>query len=225
MQLQDKKPSRPNPPGRPPPGKALTPAAVAEAAERLIDSEGLEAFSMRRLGQALGVEAMALYNHFEDKEAILDAVASLALARVPAPPAKGSWRSRLKGLALGVRGMACEHPRLFRLAMTRRTPPTAALPQTESVLTALAEAGLNPEEQATAFQTLFLYVRAFCLWEIEELDRERERERFHLPEIAGDYPRTAAARQYVLAPGPERLFEQGLEMLLRGLSRRKGRRR
>lgn len=80
-----KAPRSPNRPGRPAPGKTLTPQLVAEAALRLIDTEGLAEFAMRRLGQNLGVEAMALYNHFTDKDAILDAVASLALSRVAVP--------------------------------------------------------------------------------------------------------------------------------------------
>lgn len=220
MQPDHKKTNRP---GRPAPGKALTPAAVAEAAMRLIDSEGMAEFSMRRLGQSLGVEAMALYNHFEDKEAILDAVASLVLDRVPLAPVKGSWRSRIKALCFGIRGLARRHPNLFRLAMTRRAPPATGLPLTESVLTAFADAGLAPEAQAIAYHTCFLYVRGFCLWEIEEFGPAREREPAVTPVIAGKYPHTAAAIKWIVGPNLDIEFEAGLDTILRGVSVRSGR--
>ena len=112
-----------NRPGRPPAGKSLTPQAIAEAAARLIDAEGIEDLSMRRLGQELGVEAMALYNHFEDKEAILDAVAALTLTRLPVPQSRGAWRNRIKSLCRAVRDLSHQHPNLFRLAFTRRVTP------------------------------------------------------------------------------------------------------
>jgi AcrR family transcriptional regulator len=185
---------------------------VAEAALQLVLVEGEGALTMRRLGEVLGVKAMALYNHFPDKEAILDAVASLALARLPAPSAKGPWRSRIKALCHGIRSMALEHPNLFRVAMTRPTPPGSAMPQIESALLALADAGLAPASQAVAYHTLRLYVRAYCLWEIEELNRGGD-----LARVTTLNPHTAAAMRLIFRPDPDRHFEAGLDLILRGL--------
>jgi AcrR family transcriptional regulator len=212
-----------NRPGRPPAGKTLTPHAVAEAAARLVDAEGVGDFSMRRLGQSLGVEAMALYNHFEDKEAIIDAVAALTLTRIPVPPARGTWRNRIKGVCRAVRDLAHRHPNLFRVAFSRRFLPTAALPVVEGMLGAFADAGLSPEAQASAYHACHLYVRGFCLWELETFRRLPEGQLPQVPSINGDYPHAAAAKQWIFAPDLDREFEAGLNMILRGVSARNGR--
>ncbi len=204
-------------PGRPAAGKELTPQEVAEAAFQLILAEGEEALTMRRLGEVLGVKAMALYNHFPDKEAILDAVANLALARVPLPSAKGSWKSRIKALCHGIRGMALQYPNVFRVAMNRRVPPASALPQIEWALTAFAEAGLAPGAQAVAYHTMRLYVRAYCLWEIEECGANAPGNPGELGRLIAQHPRTAAAESLIFTPDRDRQFEAGLELILRGL--------
>ena len=206
-----------NPPGRPAVGKTLNPQTVAEAALRLIETECLDKFSMRRLGQILGVEAMALYNHFQDKDDMLDAVASLALMRIELPPPRGPWRARVKQVSLSVRRLALEHPNLFRLAMSRPTPPSAAFPLLEGALTAYADAGLSPAAQVSAYHTIFLYIRGFCLWEIDEVGRSRHLEAAANPGVALEYPRVAAALPRIFAPDLDRQFEEGLDIILRGL--------
>jgi len=159
---------------------------------------------------------MALYNHFRDKDAILDAVAGLALSRLPAPPTKGPWKSRIKAIGHGFRNLALQYPTLFRVAMSRPVPPEGALPQIEATLSAFEDAGLSPAAQAVAYHTLRLYVRAHCLWEIEELratngaPAEFSRER-------ASHPHTAAAANLIFAPDPDRQFEAGLDLILRGL--------
>lgn len=204
-------------PGRPAAGESLTPHEVAEAAFDLIVSEGEQALTMRRLGEVLGVKAMALYNHFQDKDAILDAVANLALARVPLPPAKGAWKSRIKALCHGIRSMAKQYPSIFRVAMNRRVPPDAALPQIEWALSAFAEAGLSTAAQAVAYHTMRLYVRAYCLWEIEEFRADRAGEPADRLRTTAQYPRTVAAASLIFTPDPDRQFEAGLDLILRGL--------
>lgn len=204
-------------PGRPAAGQELTPQEVAEAAFDLIVAEGEEALTMRRLGDALGVKAMALYNHFPDKEAILDAVADLALSRVPLPPAKGPWKSRIKALCHAIRRMALLHPNVFPVAMGRQVPPTSALPQIEWALSALAEAGLTPAAQAVAYHTLRLYVRAYCLWEIEELRVNGVGDTAAIERMAAGFHHTAAAATFLFAPNADRQFEAGLDLILRGL--------
>ena len=66
-------------------GEPLTRQRVLEAALHLIDQEGLEGFSMRKLGASLGVEAMSLYNHVESKRAVFDGVIELLIVQAPLP--------------------------------------------------------------------------------------------------------------------------------------------
>lgn len=204
-------------PGRPAAGQTLTPRDVTEAAAHLINTEGEGALTMRRLGEVLGVKAMALYNHFPDKEAILDSVASLAFAGLPVPPLKGHWKSRINALCFGLRDMARRRPHLFRVAMTRRIPPDKALPHIAAALSAFADAGLPPAAQAYAYHTLRLFVRAHCLWEIDELGPSTTHDPA-APTVAAAFDAgTGAAARHLIAPDPDRLFEAGLDLILKGL--------
>lgn len=209
-------------PGRPAAGESLTPQEVAQAAFDLLVKEGEHALTMRRLGEVLGVKAMALYNHFSDKDAILDAVASLALSRVPLPASKGPWKSRIRALCQGIRGMARQYPNVFRVAMFRPSPPAAALPEIEFALSAFADAGLAPTAQAVAYHTIRVWLRAFCLWEIEELRTPRAA-MVDVAQMATTFPHTAAAVNSLFSPDPDRMFDAGLDLLLRGIQNGKDR--
>jgi AcrR family transcriptional regulator len=210
-------------PGRPVAGESLTPQEVAEAALALIHAEGEGALTMRRLGEVLGVKAMALYNHFPDKEAILDAVASLVFGSMPVPPDKGHWKTRIKEMCFGIRGSALQQPNVFRVAMTRRIPPEKALPHIVATLLAFADTGLTPAAQVIAYQTVRLYVRAHCLWEIEELGARRAGDSAGFARAATDCSRAAAALSLIYTPDPDRQFEAGLDLILRGLQATKAR--
>ena len=71
--------------------RPLSRRRVLEAAVRFADREGLEALSMRRLGAELGVEAMSLYNHVPNKDALLDGMVEVLLGELEVPPEKGDW--------------------------------------------------------------------------------------------------------------------------------------
>ena len=124
---------------------------IALAALDLIDEEGLEALSMRKLGARLGVEAMALYHHFPDKAHLLDVVAELLLKDVKAP-ASGDWRKRLAIAARRYRQVAVDHPNAFALLTTRRTAGPNAHAAFEGILAVLMDAGFKGSKLAKAFR-------------------------------------------------------------------------
>ncbi len=84
----------------------LTRERIESEALALIEREGMEAFSMRRLGQALGCEAMSLYNHFPSKAHVLDALVDRVLAGIPIPDRHLAAGLRLRQLARHWRAMA-----------------------------------------------------------------------------------------------------------------------
>lgn len=208
---------RKNKRGRPAAGQSISPQQIIEAALRIIEVEGIDQLSMRRLGQELGVQAMALYNHYNGKEAILDAVAGHILSEIPLPPKGGSWKSRIKTLCCGIRSAAQKNPNLFRVAMTRPLPPALSLPLIDAALSALAGAGLSLKEQAGAYHTLRLYVRAFCLWEIEEYINKPDT--FDLASMMRNYPDAAEVVKLNFSADADNQFEQGINLILRGLSK------
>jgi AcrR family transcriptional regulator len=92
---------------------------VLEAALALVDREGGEAVSMRRLAEALGVEAMSLYHHVENKAAVLDGIFERVLAELPpAPPAKG-FRSAMAERGRALRAVLRRHPNALAIFATR----------------------------------------------------------------------------------------------------------
>lgn len=138
----------------------LTPSSIAVAALHLGDREGPDAMSMRRIAGELGCDPMALYRHFADRTALLDAVADLALAEVPALDPALPWDERLRQVADDIRAAALAHPGIAGHVAAR--PPLGANGQRVAVgvFAALAEAGLAPGEAIRAAQALVATIAA-----------------------------------------------------------------
>ena len=103
----------------------LTRETIFRAALAIVDAEGADALSMRRLAQSLGVEAMSLYHHVSNKQALLDGVVELSLrpeAPVP-PPAGASWEDTVVAAVSGFRHALVAHPNVLPLVIAH--PPTA----------------------------------------------------------------------------------------------------
>src|SRR6516162_5199250 len=95
---------------------ALSRARICREALALVDEEGLEALSMRRLGARLGIEAMSLYHHVRDKADLLDALHAAVLGKLEPEGVKGdAWRPLLGGLARALRSALLRHPNIVPL--------------------------------------------------------------------------------------------------------------
>ena len=125
---------------------------ILEAALAVVEREGWDALSMRRLAQDLDVWPMAVYRHFRDKEELLAAVAGAAAERIPAGDARGGWEERLAALLRAIVG----------------TPAARAgggLPGgprlTAEALTVLIDGGFPPAGAVVAWRTAFAYAAGF----------------------------------------------------------------
>jgi AcrR family transcriptional regulator len=128
-------------------------AAIAAAALELIDKEGLENLSMRRLGAALGVEAMAIYHHFESKGELTDAILDLFIEEVEPPLLRSSEPLvRLRACFDALRGIAITHPRAFWVLPARRFRTLRALQFYERLLQTFDEAGFDAAAAARFFR-------------------------------------------------------------------------
>jgi TetR/AcrR family tetracycline transcriptional repressor len=130
---------------------------ILEAAGRLIEKDGLDGLSMRRLAQELDVWPMSVYRYFQDKDALLDALADEAVIDVPGPSARGPWRRRIEGLATGIRtALDASPPGLrHRIGAPDLTPRMRGL--SEDAVAVLREAGLSEGEAASAWRALLGY--------------------------------------------------------------------
>lgn len=143
----------------------LTTEKILEAAVALVDAEGLEALSMRRLGKELGVEAMSLYNHVPNKAALLDGLVDHVVSRVPIEPRQDNWADQIRMMARSYRSVGKEHPHIVPLLSMR---PFTGLKQLEPIDYAfgcLREAGFTEEESLHAFRALSSFATGYMLAE------------------------------------------------------------
>ena len=147
----------------------LDPERILDAAIALADDAGLGALSMRRLGQALGVEAMSLYNHHANKEAILDGMIARVLAEVELPAQGGDWEKALRACAVSLHEALRRHPWACSLVMAPASGPeamAARLRYIEALLRTLREAGFTPEQAYHAYHAIDGHVVGFTMWEL-----------------------------------------------------------
>ena len=137
----------------------LTVQAITAAALELGDRDGVAAMSMRRIAAELGCDPMALYRHFPDRAALLDAVADRALADVVLP-SDGEWDVRLTGIFTAIRAAALRHPGIAGHIASRPPRGEHAQPIFLTIASALADAGLSPVDCVRVTQTLIAYLSA-----------------------------------------------------------------
>lgn len=184
-----------------------------EAALELVDREGAEAFSMRRLGQALGVEAMSLYTYVASRDEILDGVSELMVqALVNRPPAAG-WQDAIRAFASGIRSVARTHPQAFLLVGMRPLKSEEALAPVEALLAILRAAGFEPLQAVAAYRLATAYARGFALAEIQGFTLDTGSER----NARDTHPFVAEARGTLGALDHDAAFALGLEAIVTGL--------
>ena len=139
---------------------------IVGAGLRLVDAEGAEALSLRRLAADLRVTPMALYWHVRDKAELLDLIGERVLEAVvvPAPEAAepaGDWRRQLRDVHLAMLGPLLEHPNAVELMVGRARFGRAGITLFERILEILRGAGLAPAAAFDAYQSLYLFQLGF----------------------------------------------------------------
>jgi AcrR family transcriptional regulator len=123
---------------------SLTRAGVLDAAVRLADRDGIDGLSMRRLGQELGVEAMALYRHVRNKDELLDAAVEAVIAEIPPPEtATGDWKASVRTRAMAARLVMLRHPWAPPVIVGRSTVGPALLAHLDGVMGDLRAGGFS----------------------------------------------------------------------------------
>lgn len=212
---------------------ALSHARIRDAALALIDRDGLDAFSTRKLGLALGCEAMAIYWYYPSKEALLDAVVDALMAGIAvgapgdaADDAAGDaagdaideavdWVTALRGVAVAYRGIAHAHPRAFPLLATRRFGTESTFAFLEQLFELSRRQGIPDRTTAQFFRIVSSYCNGFALNELAvrrgQKDPSSARKRF---------PRVAAVSVWLEPKYLDETFAVGLEVLLAALAER-----
>ncbi len=145
---------------------ALSRDLVAAGGLRVLDREGLSGLTMRSVGAELGVEAMSLYNHVANKDALLDAVAEQVVAEVRRPEDGTPWQDALRVVYRDLRAAVLAHPHAAPLIATRPLVSQAALVPIDATLAALRRGGLGPAEAVSAFWLLTSYAIGALMSEV-----------------------------------------------------------
>jgi TetR/AcrR family transcriptional regulator, tetracycline repressor protein len=142
----------------------LTRDAILEAAVELLDRHGMERLSMRRLGAALGVEAMSLYNHIPSKSALLDGIHERILLSLDPPAHASTWQAYARHQALALHRALLAHPNAIPLFATRPAATPAAIERLDRYLEVLLGAGFSPLEALSIFQLFAQLVVGHAMW-------------------------------------------------------------
>jgi AcrR family transcriptional regulator len=198
---------------------------VLLAALAFVDERGLEELSMRKLAQRLGVEAMALYNHVQNKEDLVAGVLDLVAAEVAPPDEDLDWKSALRKRALAAHDVFLRHPWAARIWMSSARPNPDRFADADAVLRRLREAGFSPSVTYRAFHLIDGYTLGYTLQRLEfPYDQAQLRQlakRFLRNFPAETYPDVAEHIRQHLEPDEAEAgsFEFGLELILDGLDR------
>jgi AcrR family transcriptional regulator len=196
---------------------------VLRAALDLADGSGVEAVTMRRLGEDLGFEAMSLYRHVANKKDLLDGMLDLVLAEWQLPGQGGEWREAIRTSAGSVHDALRRHPWAAQLLMTGSHVRPARLRYMDGLLRRLHDAGFDAASSYHVYHLLDGYIFGFSLWEIAYTTIPLDAEvvsRLMQTIPWEDYPHLAEHRDQHLDDGPHRevsAFEVGLDLILDGL--------
>lgn len=166
--------------------------------------------SMRRIAADLSCDPMAIYRHFPNREALLDAVADLALADVPVPGPSTGWDERVRGILTSVREAALRHPGVAAHIASRPPLGPHGLRLAGELTRALAEAGLSPSGVVHAVQALIAYVAAALAMAVNAGARDA---RWH--QVSQALPGMPGAELPVV--GSSEQFRYGLRLMINGI--------
>jgi len=202
---------------------------VRSTALRLIEEEGLEELSTRKLGRALGVEAMAIYWYYPSKDALLDAVVDLLISKMDPRALLGEgddWIDALRRLARAYRGLSQHYPKAFPLLATRRFATTNTYAFLEQLFAMAKKEGLDDRTTARWYRLVSSYVSGVALNELagkDEAQRKADEEGASPEELRASFPRLVGVFGWLEPTHYDDVFEFGLDVLLDALADASGR--
>jgi AcrR family transcriptional regulator len=200
---------------------------VLDNAIALADENGIDSLSMRKLGDAVGVEAMSLYNYVANKDDLLDGMIDVVFSEIELPSVEDGWRAAMRRRAISVRTILSRHRWAIGLMESRSSPGPATLRHHDAVIGCLRAARFSVELTAHAYSALDSYIYGFALQE-RDLPFDTAEETSELAQAilerfpAGEYPHLAELTvEHVLQPGYDygNEFLFGLDLILDGLER------
>jgi AcrR family transcriptional regulator len=212
---------------KPPPRAPLSREAITDAALAIVDAEGLEGLSMRRLAQELGTGAASLYAHVSGKPELMQLLIDRMAAEIEAPPPDpDNWQEQIKDYARAMRRALTAHRDLAGASLANIPTGPNALRSIDGMLAILRAGGLPDRVVAYAADLIPQFVTADA-YEGSLFAQRMEREPEYFDELARyfaslpaeRFPNVAALVDELMDPGEQdERFEFGLEVIVRGLA-------
>ena len=207
----------------------LTRSMILQSALAIVDRDGVDGLSMRRLSDALGRDPVMLYRHVPNKAAVLDGVAEIVLGQLSVDKTDPDWAGQLRTVAHHFRRLALAHPNVVPLLVTRplATPlgqrPPGMLRPLEGVLALLTSAGFAGDDALHIYRVLFGYLYGHILDELQEvIERPEETDhvlRLGLHRLAiTEFPILRALAPALASYDGAAELERFLDLLLPGLT-------
>ncbi len=208
----------------PSPGKArprLSLGLILDAALALIERDGPDGLSMRRLGAELGVEGMALYHHLASREELLRAISDRLLDPLHELELTADWREACRRFATALREVALGQPAAFRLVGLQPFDTPAALQPVERLLGVLVRQGFTPADALAVYRAVASYARGYALAEATgfTVDAAHPAGQQRLRALGDDkFPILAGLADQLAGLDADSGYERGLDALLGGFA-------
>ena len=198
---------------------------VLTTAIALADTGGIDSLTMRRLGDALGVEAMSLYNHVANKDDLLHGMVDAVFGEIDLPAHSEHWKTAIRNRSVSFRAVLSRHPWVTGLTDSGTNPGPSTLRHHDRVIGTFRNAGFSVAMAAHAFSAVDSYIYGFAMQE-KSLPFTTEEETAAMAHIllaqlpATEYPYLAElTSEHVLTPGYNYAdeFALGLDLILDGL--------
>ncbi|WP_297774316.1 TetR/AcrR family transcriptional regulator C-terminal domain-containing protein [Mycobacterium sp.] len=204
-------------------------SVILQRALQLVDRDGADGLSMRRLSEAVGRDPTVIYRHVPNKAALLDGVAEIVLGQLRVDTADPDWAGQLRAVAHDFRRLALAHPNVVPLLVTRplATPlgqrPPGMLRPLEDVVALLTSVGFSGVDALHIYRVLFGYLYGHILTELQEvIERPEESDdvlRLGLHRLAiTEFPQVRALAPALGSYDGAAELDHGLDLLLIGLA-------
>ncbi|MFJ8039681.1 TetR/AcrR family transcriptional regulator C-terminal domain-containing protein [Kitasatospora sp. NPDC096147] len=211
------------------PPSPLSRPAIAAAALRVLEREGVHGLSMRKVAAELGVQAPSLYWHVRNKEELLDLLSDALMADAEAPLPEGPWRDQLREYCVRYRRHLLDRRDAAKVVAGRLAPGPALLRLMDDQLGRLRAAGFSDPDAAMVNYLLGAFVQGFVLQEQGPLSASEAMgaSRREAADAAGaqlaalppeTFPHLTALAGELTGPAMDERFAFGLERLLDGLA-------
>jgi TetR/AcrR family transcriptional regulator, tetracycline repressor protein len=201
--------------------RPLSAERILRVAVSILDREGLDALSMRRLAERLRVSPMALYNHVRNKQELTERIADVIIGEFATPGNRGEWHERLRTCFGALRTVCLSHPHAVPLIERMGSISPAVFRPMEAAMAALRDAGFSPLEAMNAYCALIGFTMGQLSYQLRKpvsFDPSVAVERRVLsPE---DFPNVVRVITAVPNWDFDRAFAFGLDVIIDGLRAR-----